>query len=205
MPKFSPIGPLLACPGCTLGDPTFLWTCFVVGTIPIAHLLLRPHVQPIKPWGIPQMSIVRFASLLILVSGLVPLWRYCANGGSPERFPFYFAGIAGALAYFWWRGCWLLDQHRVTGSFKTLLFPGMLGLGLAALGTATAILFLGILPSLPYGPGMVIYHLWTTLIVVVPLHVLVKLGLKFTFSPKSGNEIGEGVADVPPITSGTRR
>lgn len=145
------------------------------------------------------MNIARFASLLILVSGLVPFWQYSVLKGTPERFPLHFAGIVLALAYFWWRGCWLLDQHHITGNFKALLFPGALGLAMAALGSATAILLLGILPSIPFGAEMILYHLSTMLMVVVPLYLGVKVGLRYTFSrsreSQRSSEISQGLAD----------
>lgn len=176
------ISPLLACPGCTLGHPSFLWTCFVVGTVSVSYLLLRPYVKGVKVWGIPRISSARLASLGILICGMIPLWLSSIPEEDFLRFMPHYVGIACALTYFWWRSCWLLDQHSVTGKIKTLLFPGTLGLVLAALGTVSAILILGLLLTFGWGFIWALYHIVTTLIVAAPLFFLAKAGLKFTFS-----------------------
>ncbi len=193
------IAPILACPGCTLGDPSFFWTCFVVGTISVSHLLLRPYVKGVKTWGIPRIGVAHLASLGILICGMTPLWISSIPEGDFLRFTPHYAGIVGALTYFWWRGCWLLDQHSVTGNIKVLLFPGTLGLVLAALGTVSAISILGVLATFGWGILWVLYHLLSTAIVAAPLYLIAKPGLKFTFSPATKLGVGD---DAPSAVAG---
>ncbi len=144
--------------------------------------MLRPYTRSVKSWGIPRMSAARFASLFLLVSVLIPLWHRSVSEGASDSFPLFLGGAFLALTYLWWRGCWLLDQHRVAGLTRTLLFPGLLGLGLALLGTLIAVLLLGLPASLHFGFDMAVYHLWTTAILIVPLYWAVGRGLRFTFT-----------------------
>ncbi|HRQ91086.1 MAG TPA: hypothetical protein PLA50_20010, partial [Bacteroidia bacterium] len=114
--------------------------------------MLRPYTRSVKIWGIPRINAARFASLIILASGLLPIWFHRAS-----LLPL--GGASLGLIYLWWRGCWLLDQHRVTGLARTLLFPGLLGLGLALLGTLAAILLLGFLVWLDFASDMAFSYL----------------------------------------------
>jgi hypothetical protein len=172
---------LLACPGCTFSNPIFFVLSMFAGTVPVAYLLLRPHTQSIRTWGIPRIDAARVGSLLLMLIVLIPLWYVGKQENSTPHVVTCICGLAACCVYLWLRCCWLLDTHHVTSTGKELLFPGILTPAILVLGTTIGSWVLGILLVAPVWPMILVPHTFFSAVVGVPVGLLVVAGMNYTF------------------------
>ena len=151
------------------------------GTVPVAYLLLRPHTQSIRTWGIPRIDAARVGSLLLMLIVLIPLWYVGKQENSTPHVVICICGLAACCVYLWLRCCWLLDTHQVTSTGKELLFPGILTPAILVLGTTIGSWVLGILLVAPVWPMILVPHTIFSAVVGVPVGLLVVAGMNYTF------------------------
>ena len=193
---------LLACPGCTFGNPVFFGLSMFAGTVPVAYLLLRPYTRNIRIWGIPRIDAARLGSLLMMLACLLPLWFIGRQENSATYVTACLGGLTTCCVYLWVRSCWLLESHHVTSTNRELLFPGLLVPAILVLGTIFGNWVLGILLFTFWWPMMLVPHTILSAVICLPIWWLVLAGLNYTF-PKpemiSSSNLGDAAAPVRPV------
>lgn len=181
---------LIACAACAFGNPRFIALSIIVGTIPIAYLVLRPYTRTKPTWGIPRVDAARVLSLILMLLCLVPLWLLREPNRSTIEHALGFAGLGTCCVYLWYRACWLLDVHHVTSMAKEILFPGLLAPAILVLGMTVGSWLLGMLFVIPMWPSMLFSHTLWSIAIGVPTALLVSWGLHVTFasSPEEKEE-----------------
>ena len=153
-----------------------------------AYIFLRPYVKVVRSIsGQPRLSVVRVISLVLLwlfPTAVFTVSRlYCAPFLDFVPSLVIANGLAVCVTYLWFRGCWLLDAHRIHSKLRQLLFLTVLGPGTVLVGAIGALWLLVVVLGLSFFNDKELAQFSVAIAAVgVPMWFFVRFGIRFVFA-----------------------